>query len=493
MQKKRILLVLLTLIISNLTHSQNSPLSELKKAIANLQITEGMANSSYGICVMNASTGEIIAQHDMNRSLATASTMKIITTATALSLLGENYQYKTVIEYDGEIKDGVLNGNVYIKGTGDPSLGSDRFGAQNEMNAILRSWGEEVKKKGISKINGKIIGDATLFHSQTIPDYWPWADIGNYYGTGATGLSLNENMYKIHLKTGKREGEPVQLLGWEESMKHLTFVNELTTGAAGSGDNSYIYGAPYTTLRYIRGTLPPNEDDFVIKGSVPNSEGYCAEMFCDKLAEMGIATTIGTGSMSLEKIEGKIYDKPRNPIYVQISPALKDIVYWTNQRSVNLFAECLMSTIGLVKTGVASTKAGIDQVWKFWESKGIPTEGMFLMDGSGLSPNNSVTAFQMTSILRKMTAEPTFGPFLTSLPIAGKTGTLASMCKETAAEGKIQAKSGYMSRVRTYAGYATTKSGKRLCFAIFTNNYTDSAKKMKERIEELFVKMAELE
>lgn len=493
MQNKSIFILFLTLIISNTTHSQISPLSELKKAIANLQNAEGMANSSYGICVMNAATGDIIAQHDMNRSLPTASTMKIITTATALSLLGENYQYKTTIEYDGEIVEGVLNGNVYIKGTGDPSLGSDRFGEGYSMNYILKVWAEELKKKGIRKINGKVIGDATLFSSQTIPDYWPWADIGNYYGTGATGLSLNENMYKIHLKTGKKEGDPVQLLGWEESMKHLTFMNELKTGEAGSGDNSYIYGAPYTTLRYIRGTLPPNEDDFVIKGSVPNSEGYCAEMFCDKLAELGVATTMGTGSMTLDKLEGKAYNKPRSPIYVQNSPNLKDIVYWTNQKSVNLFAECLLSTIGLAKTGVASTKSGIEEVWKFWEKKGIPTEGMFLMDGSGLSPNNCVTAYQMTAILRKMTTEPVFGNFLNSLPIAGKTGTLASMCKETAAEGKIQAKSGYMSRVRTYAGYATTKSGKRLCFTIFTHNYTDSAKKMRERIEELFVKMAEME
>ncbi|MBX7242257.1 MAG: D-alanyl-D-alanine carboxypeptidase/D-alanyl-D-alanine-endopeptidase [Bacteroidia bacterium] len=492
MFKRYILLIIATLIINQPTLSQKSALTELKQYVSSLQNMEGMTNASYGFCLMDEK-GSLLAQHDMNRSLLTASTMKVITTATALAVLGEGYRYKTFIEYDGEIQNGVLNGNVYIRGTGDPSTGSDRFGNEHSMENVLRKWGEEIRKAGILKIKGKVIGDATLFSSQTIPDNWVWADIGNYYGTGASGLCLNENMYKIHLKTGNREGDPVQLLYWDENMKNLQFINELTTGKAGSGDNSFIFGAPYTTLRYIRGTLPPGHEDFVIKGSVPDPEGFAAEMLCDKLAEMGIPTTSGTGSMLKLQVEGGVSSLQRNPIYTHLSPPLKEIVYWTNQKSVNLFAECLLSTIALMKTGVATTKKGIEEVWKFWEQKGIASEGMFLQDGSGLSPNNAVTAYQMTSVLHKISGEPWFPALFSSLPVSGKSGTLSSMTKDTPAEGKIHAKSGYMSRVRTYAGYVTTKSGKRYSFTIFANNYNDSASAMKKRLEELFVKLAELE
>lgn len=486
------LVVFSTLIISKPAHSQSAALSELKKSVANMQISAGMENASYGVCIMNASTGDLLAQHDMNRSLITASCMKLITTATALNLLGENYTYKTVIEYDGEIKEGVLYGNLYLKGSGDPSLGSERWGTYNK-EAVLKAWANACKQKGIRLVKGKIIGDGSFFHSQTVPSDWNWEDLGNYYGASVCGLNFNENKYDIHLKTGQREGDPVQLLWWEKNMEHLRFVNELTTGAAGSGDNSYIYGAPYTTLRYLRGSLPPNESDFVIKGSVPDPEAYCADLFCDKLAEMGIPTTEGVGSMALERLEGNYHLDTRTPVYVHSSPPLREIVYWTNLKSINLFAEAILATLGWEKKGVASTQAGLDVVRDYWEKKGVPTDGMFLTDGSGLSPTNSVTPYQMCAILRKMTAEPTFGALLGSLPVAGKSGTLANMCNETAAEGRIQAKSGYMSRVRTYAGYATTKSGRRLCFAIFANNYNDSPKKMKERIEYLMIKMAELD
>ncbi len=486
------LIVIMTLIINISTYAQETPLVSLKKTIANMAAAKGMENASFGMCVLNANTGEIVAQHDMNRSLVTASTMKVITTTSALALLGEDFRYKTLLEYDGTIENGTLLGNLYIKGSGDPSLGSDRFGAGNSMAAVLTKWGEALRKAGILHINGKIIGDASVFSSQNVPDNWSWQDLGNYYGAGPTGLCINENQYEIHLKTGDKEGEPVSLLYWDKNVRNLQFVNELTTGEAHSGDNSFIYGAPYTYLRYIRGSLPPNHDDFVIKGSIPDPESYCAEMFCDRLAEMGIPTSAGFGGMAQEKMAGNSHAESRKTLHIHTSPTLKDIVYWTNLRSINLFAECMLCTIGLIKKGIGSTKAGLEAVQSYWTDRGIPMEGMFLTDGSGLSPNNAATAYQMALLLKKVQTDKSYPSFYNSLPTAGQTGTLAGMCEGTAAEGNVHAKSGYMTRVRTYAGYVETKSGKKLCFAMFANNYNDKAKDMKARLEELMVKMAEL-
>ena len=169
MQKSLLLFIISTLIITQPTRAQKSPLTELKQYVNSMQSMDGMTNASYGFCLFDEK-GKLLVQQDMNRSLLTASTMKVITTATALAILGEGYRYKTFIEYTGEIQNGVLNGNVYIRGSGDPTTGSDRFGDENSMENVLRKWGEEIKKAGISKINGKVIGDATLFSSQTIPD-----------------------------------------------------------------------------------------------------------------------------------------------------------------------------------------------------------------------------------------------------------------------------------------------------------------------------------
>ncbi len=473
-------------------YGQENPIAALKKTIANMAVAKGMENASLGVCILNANTGEIVAQQDMNRSLVTASTMKLITTSSALALLGEDFRYKTILEYTGKIENGVLQGNLYIKGSGDPSLGSDRFGAANAMEAVFKKWSEALKQAGIYQINGKIIGDARVFSSQNVPDNWSWQDLGNYYGAGPMGLCINENMYEIHLRTGDKEGEPVSLLYWDKNVRKLEFINELTTGEPHSGDNSYIYGAPYTYLRYIRGTLPPNQDDFVIKGSIPDPESYCAEMFCDKLAELGIPTSEGFSGMAQESLKGNIHTDSRTVLYTHLSPTLKDIVYWTNLKSVNLFAECILSTIGLIKKGIGSTKAGLEVIESYWAERGLPTQGLFLTDGSGLSPNNAATAYQMALLLKKVQVDKSFPAFYRSLPIAGQTGTLASMCEGTIAEGNVFAKSGYMTRVRSYAGYVSTKSGKKLCFAVFANNYNDKAKDMKARLEELMIKMAEL-
>ena len=152
----------------------------------------------------------------------------------------------------------------------------------------------------------------------------------------------------------------------------------------------------------------------------------------------------------------------------------------------------MLCTIGLIKKGIGSTKAGLEAVQSYWTDRGIPMEGMFLTDGSGLSPNNAATAYQMALLLKKVQTDKSYPSFYNSLPTAGQTGTLAGMCEGTAAEGNVHAKSGYITRVRTYAGYVETKSGKKLCFAMFANNYNDKAKDMKARLEELMVKMAEL-
>ena len=486
-------LFLFSVVFAQKTTLKTVTVDELLQTIENMNSLAGMENASWGICVMDANTGEIIAQHDLNRALVTASTMKVITTATALGVLGSDFRFETHILYSGEIEDSVLKGNLYIQGSGDPSLGSDRWGAEHHYNKVLEKWAKEVKKAGIKWIEGDIIGDGSTFSTQGVPENWGWADMGNYYGSGAYGLNFNENKYSLFLKSGSNVGDAVSVQKTIPKLEYVQFISELTSGADGSGDNAYIYGAPFTNIRYIRGTIPRNKNNFEIKGSIPDAEQFCADLFWEKLQKEKIEITGKSTSMRMEKLLGNTHYQDKKLIYKHLSPPLSKIVYWTNVESLNLCAEALMMKMGEKQKGKATTEAGIEATKEYWAARGVSVQGMFIKDGSGLSPNNALSPYQMSQILQKISRESYYSDFYNSLPIAGKTGTLESVCQNTAAEGNLHAKSGFIERVRCYAGYVKTRAGRTLCFAAMANQFNDSPSNMKKRWEKIFVKMAELE
>lgn len=466
-------------------------LRQLESAIEALDRDIDMRSASWGITVIDANTGEVLVNHNGRKSLATASTMKAITTSTALALLGEEFRFNTYLEYDGQIDEaGTLTGNLYIRGEGDPSLGSDRFDGANELNQLMIRWAKEIQAIGIKAINGQIIGDGSAFSTQIIPGKWNWEDMGNYYAAGAGGLNINENLYQLVLKPGPSEGAETSVLRTIPTMQSLTFTNELKTGRRGSGDNAYIYGAPYTQLAYIRGTIPAGVASFTIKGSIPDPALFCAERLSDELTKCGIRLNQPPTSVRLLQAQGKRKFTSRKPIYTHSSPTLREIVYHTNMKSVNLFAEALAIQVGKAQGKIPNTANGIDAIEDYWKSKGIDIKGMYLRDGSGLSSNNVVSTYQMAGILQKMRSQQGFNAFYASLPVAGKSGSLKSMLRGTAAEGRLRAKSGYISAVRSYTGYVTTVNGRELTFAVIANNFSCGAGAMRRKLEVLMAKMA---
>ena len=195
------------------------------------------------------------------------------------------------------------------------------------------------------------------------------------------------------------------------------------------------------------------------------------------------------------KLDGQAPEGDRVLLSTYKSPLLKDIVYWLNKKSVNLYAEHLLKAVGQKKNKDGSTQGGAKAVANWWKAQGINTDGLHMEDGSGLSRYNGITARQLSNMLQKNVGQSWFESFYESLPIAGNAsdpGTLKRMCKNTAAANNVHAKSGYISRVRAYAGYVDTKSGKRLCFAMMANNFTCKASQMRKMFAELMVRLAEL-
>lgn len=465
--------------------------TELNQMIA----SSGLRNGQLGFALYDIESGKLLEEERLNETMLPASTLKTVTSAAAFGILGEDFKFKTTLEYDGTIENGILHGNIYIKGGGDPTLGSDRFKWGTDMPSILAAWVKKIKAKGIHSIDGNIIGDASIFEDALLPVTWVWSDIGNYYGAGANGLTFNENTYYVYFQPGNVAGEPAEFLRTEPAMDDIQFVNEMRTGSSSSGDNGYVYGGPYTFLRFLRGTVPAGKE-FSIKGSIPDPALFTAQSLQKALATDSIVVKGNSTTIRSLRLEGKVSSETRTALYTHQSPPLKDIIYWLNKKSVNLYAEHLLKMIGYQKYKDGSTDAGARAIEAYWASKGIDVGGMHLNDGSGLSRYNGITPAQMAGMLRVNAGEPWFESFWNSLPIAGDAsdpGTLRSMCKGTPAAGNVRAKSGYISRVRTYAGYVNTKSGKRLSFAMMANNYTCSNAQIKKMLEGLMVAMANVE
>ncbi|MDL2261904.1 D-alanyl-D-alanine carboxypeptidase/D-alanyl-D-alanine-endopeptidase [Bacteroidales bacterium OttesenSCG-928-I21] len=433
-----------------------------------------LKNAGISLYAENTKSGKIILDHNSNTSLIPASILKIFSTSIALELFGANHKFKTELAYDGTINSGVLNGNLYIIGNGDPCLGSSNFSSHyNQNSSLLDIWTEQIKKLGITKITGNIVADISYFGEIPIPDTWLWEDIANYYGHQGSALNYLDNMYHLHFSTGTTENSKTKITKIAPEDIGIIFENQVLSSSLGS-DNSCIYYTSDKTKRVIKGTLPWKRNNFVIKGSMPEPELFLVKNFAKKLKTNGIEI------FGEQILVSKSENNEKQVFYKTYSPTLQEITNITNTKSNNLYAEVLGQHISK-KTGKSYKNAVID----FLQQKKINTDGLNIVDACGLSPFNSLTAKQMTKYLKYLSNTSTqANNFLKTLPVSGKNGTLLSNHKNP--DWNIYAKSGSMTRVRAYAGYIIYESGEKIAFCFVVNNYNCSGFQMKQIFEELF-------
>lgn len=468
--------------------------SHLQDEINQLNADPDLKYGSWSLCVITADSGKAIAEVNADKSLIPASTLKIFTTGAALKLLGTDFRFETTLETDGSYDSltGTVNGNLIIKGSGDPTLDSKYF-RQEKDSSILQKWAVILRKKGIKTITGQVIGDASLFGTNPLPDGWTWGDIGQYYGAGTCALTYRDNSYTlVYNTTGLGSA---RLLKTIPNQLGFTINSDVKIG--GARDEAYVYGAPYGTVHYITGRIPKDVPAYEVDAALPDPALQCANDFYTALIASGIR--IGNNTATTLRAQQlnpgyKAKTLPRHLLHQQFSPPLSEIVYYTNLKSDNIYAESLLRTLGRVKGNGISIEDGLTVVKEFWQKNGVKISGFFMTDGSGLSRSNAVTTRQQATALRSIISfsETEYAAFLASLPVAGKSGSLATIGKGTLAENNLSAKSGYITRARGYSGYVKTKSQKLLCFSILANNYSCTAAEMKKKLERILVQLAEL-
>lgn len=449
-----------------------------QKAIDNFINNPLLQNANISLLVKDLQHGQTLYEYRSKNSAVTASTMKVVTTATALEMFGPDYKFETRLEVDGEItKDSTLNGNLYIHGGGDPTLGSDKMGDKD----FLAKWVVATRKAGIKNIKGRIIADAGFFEKQVINPKWTWEDMGNYYAPGIHGISYLDNTYKLIFRSGSVGSKP-EILRTSPEIPGLTIDNYVTVTTTKS-DNAYFYGAPYSNYRFITGEIPANKAEFSVKGDIPNPALLLAQHFHSKLTESGFS--ISESPIVLEGENCKKF-----VIYKHLSPPLSDIITETNVKSNNHYAEYLFKLIGTKNAATGTTDRAIDNIKNYWKSKGLSVDQLFQCDGSGLSPANGVSANFFVELLTYMKNKSQYADvFYKSLPVSGESGTLKSLLAKTALQGKVHAKSGTIERVKSYTGYIETKD-RTLVFAIIVNNAYGSSSAVTNKMEEFMLEVA---
>jgi len=452
-----------------------------EKAVQNVLSNADYKNAQVGIHVLDLSSGESIFSLNADKLLIPASTLKLITTATALEILGPEYRFKTKIGFTGKIKNNTLKGDLIVIGGGDPALGSEYFNEYYFNPHFLDVWARQIKAAGIQKVDGNLILDKSVYDDERIPDTWIWQDIGNYYGAGPNALTVYDNLFRIDFKSPKRAGEKTTIISTFPKIDEIEIKNEVLSSGLNK-DLAYVYGSPFDNLRIIRGTIPKNRKLFTIKAAIQKPEELLADEFLKHLAGEGIF------------INGKILYEKTNPaktemIYIQDSPTLGEIVKVTNHESVNLFAEHLLKQLSAEQTGIGSRKQSIELLKDFWQKNGFDSNNFYMEDGSGLSHFDAVTPQFFTSILKYMfKSSSNFESFYNSLPLAGE-GTLSGFQPENFPDNSLKAKSGSMTRIRCYSGYIKTDSGNNITYSIMFNQFSGSHSKLISETENLLLQL----
>jgi len=427
--------------------------NKLDEAVKNLENDSQMKNAILGLVVLDQKTNSIIYNKNAGVGLAIASSQKVITSTASLELLGTDYKYKTILAYNGTIDNGLLKGDIYLVGYGDPTLGSWRYGNTKEQ-LLLDGWIKAIEDRGIKKIDGNLIGFDRNWETQTTPGGWIWDDIGNYYGAGVSGLNWRENQYDLKLKSGASAGEKVAIVSTIPKLFDVTLVPELVTGKPGTGDNAYIYLPPFSNIGVVRGTIPPNENTFTISGSIPDPAYQLTATLADQMKKNDIDVKLPVTSVGEDLLFSKKLPQKITVLSTHYSPTLDSINYWFLKKSINLYGEDLVKTLGYEKKNAGSTDSGLAVIKSFWKNNGVDPSSINMIDGSGLSPQNRIAPGALVKVMQYARSRPWFNSFYAALPeING-----------------LKMKSGSIGGARSFTGYAGDYT-----FAIVVNNYSGSS------------------
>lgn len=438
---------------------------ELRRAIETVLEDPALGHGTWGIVVRSLSGGETIYALNPRKLLMPASTMKVVTLGAAADRLGWDYRYQTRVLTVGTIEAGVLNGDLLVVGSGDPSL--DDWGGAATI--VFDRWATLLKERGIRTIGGRIIGDDNAFDDDGLGTGWAWDDLGASYATSVGALQYNENTARVIVGPGATVGEPASV-STQPDTAQLTLRNLVKTVPPASPASVQIHILPLTSTLELRGAVQTDAQPFARNTSVPNPTLYFTNALRTALTRNGI-DVVGP-AVDIDDLPDPPDREAAWLVTEEVSAPLSQLATTMMKASQNLYAETLLKTIGAGAQGVGSSEAGRAAVRAALESWNVSMDDILMVDGSGLSRYNLITPDALVGVLSHIFHDDELRDrFVNTLPSAGVDGTLAERMKNTTAAGNVRAKTGSFSNARAVAGYIRTANAEPLAFAILANNY----------------------
>jgi D-alanyl-D-alanine carboxypeptidase/D-alanyl-D-alanine-endopeptidase (penicillin-binding protein 4) len=451
-------------------------------------LAEAHALKAYwGIIIIDAQTGDTLYELNSNRYFVPASNTKVFTTALALATFGPEHRFRTTIESSGTLsEDGILHGDLIFVGRGDPNLSNHKLPFQDKLqregsaDKVLAEMADAVAAKGVKQIAGDVIADDSFFPYDPYPAGWTAGDLFFGFGAPVSAISFNDNSLSIEVQPGDRAGVPA-LVSIEPCDGSDSLAYDITTAEHSSKLKLEVVrqqGSPSTLLRgSIPLSSPPTKLDLAML-----DPAACAARALKKLLEARGVRVMGQarvhhappqepGVLSAPPpTESASPQDQRLVLAEHFSVPLIEVVRLLAKISQNLHSEILLRAVAREKSGIGSTEAGLKVEQDFLKSAGVPDGDVILDDGSGLTRDNLVTPRAMATLLRYIATQSWGEAYISTLPVAGKDGTLENRLKNTSATGRIQAKTGSLEHVRSLSGFATTLGGTHLIFSMFENN-----------------------
>lgn len=418
----------------------------------------GLAGADVGL-VVRTLDGETVYQHSSDRRRQPASNAKLATSAAALEVLGPDHRFATTVSSPARRHGHSLDGDLFLKGTGDPTM----------LAADYDALAKQVADSGVTSVRGRLVADDTWFDSTRLGLGWAWDDEPYYYNAQISALTaapdgdFDAGSIIIRVEPGANGKAKVST---EPPTDYVKIRNTATTGAAGSDDTISVDRAHGSNLFTVTGSIPADGTADAEFMTVWEPTGYAAALFRDALAAHGVRVQGPTTRGATPAGAREYASRESMPLRELLVPFLK--------LSNNMHAEILTKTMGRATAGEGTWDAGEDAVAAVLPTLGV-TGKLSLVDGSGLSRMDQIAPDQLAALLGGAAARPWFGDWYAALPIAGKAdrlvgGTLRNRMRGTPAEGRVHAKTGSLTGVSGLSGYVDTAAGERLAFSMVTNN-----------------------
>jgi D-alanyl-D-alanine carboxypeptidase/D-alanyl-D-alanine-endopeptidase (penicillin-binding protein 4) len=461
------------------TKHPGSEADELARRIDSAIDQSEFASARWGVAVVSMSKGNTLYQRDADRLFTPASNMKIYTTGVALDLLGADYRWRTSVYATAQPEtSGTIRGDLILYGRGAPDLVS-RSADANETS--LAKLADDLYGRGIRRVGGNVIGDASYFRGDSLGEGWQWTDMQWYYGAEASALSINENQIDLNLVPSGRTEEP-PTARTSDTQRYVTVENRMITGKQGARTSIGLHRGLSDNNVEVWGEFAPGSKGFGARLSVHNPAHWAAKIFLDELKKRGIDVAGQAQSRDSRHPRSQRFDPSQGVELAAVTgQPLSEIIRKTNKESNNLYAELILRTLGRERGEMLGNQEppgrerGDDETGlalvRLWLTRaGISTERIALNDGSGLSRLNLVTPEATVGLLLSLSKTASAETFRQSLPIAGRDGTLGGRLKTLS--DRVSAKTGSLTYSHSLSGYLATADGEPLAFSILCNDQT---------------------